>query len=891
VLGRYRLFERIGAGGIGFVVRAEDRSLRRPVALKFLTEESLGKRHVRARFLREARLAAALNHPAICTIHEVGETAPGEDLDLDGGLGIREGAPFIVMELVQGRSLDLVLRERGSLPIRELLEIAVQIADGLVEAHGKSIVHRDLKPRNIMLTPAGRAKILDFGLAKPLVPADADDTVMRASEALSTELTYEGMVVGTVAYMSPEQAQGKPVDSRSDVFSFGVILYELATGRPPFQGDSITSTLAKILETEPRLVTEVRPDLPPDLGRIVHRCLEKSPADRFQDTRELAIALRALLEDVSSGGIRRLQPAPRASSKRLAIGAAAIVLLAAAVGAGAWLVPRAGSGPPGVAPPAFQQITDSGTATQPSLSPDGRWVAWVEERPEGGAVVRTRDLGGGRPIEVFDAAWVRSVRWSPQGSELLVSGSTHAGAVHTFVVSREGGAARSLPYLPSASWSPDGGRIAGGALPAKKIEIVDAASGETSSIALAGTFHWLYDVDWSPAGGVIAVLTAVDDGRHAISTTTIDGATQHVVVEQDVALYSPRVTAAGDAVYFLKDRRETRELWKAPIDAETGAPDGEPRLVLAGLEAGDHIAVSRDARTLAYTKAAARSNLWLVEPDGGGRRPRSTPLTRGAHSADMPAISPDGERLAFVRGTKARANVFLMILDDASYQQLTYLDAETWRPVWSPEGDRLAFGSTRGGVPRVWRIGSSGGAPFAFERTSLGEDLAWAPGSQIVYQRPGNSEYRFLDPESEREGTLGLGSPTAGGDPLEFFSWMSSPAWAPDGARVAINCKCPGGAGVWLASRAEKAESRLLYRDERALPVGWSADGETVFVLVPDDRTVLAVPASGSEPQLLCELPFPRVGSVAVAPDGRRIVCAVPETESDVWLVSNFEGS
>jgi Tol biopolymer transport system component len=491
---------------------------------------------------------------------------------------------------------------------------------------------------------------------------------------------------------------------------------------------------------------------------------------------------------------------------------------------------------------------------------------------------------------VFDAAWVRSVRWSPAGTDLLVSGSTPAGAVHTFLVPRSGDDVRALTYLPAAAWSPDGQRLAGGALPSKRLEIVDVATGEVSSIPLGGTFQWLYDVDWSPSGSVLAYLTAGDGERHTISTTTVDGGTQQAVVEQDGRLFSPRFSASGDALYYLKDRDETRELWKAAVDPGTGAPDGKPTLLLAGLEAGDHLAIARDGRTLLYTKGSSHSNLWLVEPDPGGGRARSTRLTTGTQLHAGQSFSPDGEHVAFIRGSKSRANVFVMALDGGTAQQLTFLDAETWRPVWSPRGDEIAFGSTGGGVPRIWRVGARGGAPSPFERTSLGDDLAWAPGSHILYQRPGNSEYRFLDPATEREVPLSVGSSSSSSDPMQFFSFMVSPVYAPDGQRVAINCNCPDGAGVWLAARG-KAGGVLLYEGEHALPVGWSADGASVYVLVPDKRLVLAVPARRGEPEVVAELPFRRVDSVVVAPDGARIVCSVPEAESDVWLVDDFDPS
>jgi len=303
VLSRYENFERLGAGGMGVVYRAEDTTLKRPVALKFLTQPAFGGDEY-ARFLREARTAAALNHPSICTIHEVGEVGVGEEAILGERAPLGVGTPFIAMELIEGRTLEATLKKSRPLALDELLRVAVQVAEGLAAAHAKGIVHRDLKPGNVMLTPDRRVKILDFGLAKPLGPAAEGDAVMTAAETVSAELTRDGRVLGTVAYMSPEQAMGKTVDSRSDVFSFGIMLYEMAAGHPPFRGESSTSTLAKILEAEPEPLDEKRDDLPAELLRIVRRCLHKNPDARYNDTRDLLVALSELRVETTSGPAR-----------------------------------------------------------------------------------------------------------------------------------------------------------------------------------------------------------------------------------------------------------------------------------------------------------------------------------------------------------------------------------------------------------------------------------------------------------------------------------------------------------------------------------------------------------------------------------------------------------
>src|SRR4029450_13075562 len=312
-----QIVEQLGEGGMGVVYRAQDTVLRREVALKLLHANLGSESELRMRLLAEARAAAALSHPNICTIFEISEAGPDS---------------FIAMELARGRTLQAWLFESGVPSLRDLVSIAIQTAEGLAAAHAEHIVHRDLKPSNVIVDGNSRVKILDFGLAKPLKVQP--DAVSSFAATRSEERGREGKVVGTVAYMSPEQALGKPVDSRSDVFAFGVMLYEMASGVRPFQGETATSTIAKILEAEPRRLGMLRHGSPPDLERIVRRCLEKQPSDRFNDTRDLVAELKALQKSIASGQTSEISAAtiaPNGKQKWLPI----VAWSAAAVAPGA----------------------------------------------------------------------------------------------------------------------------------------------------------------------------------------------------------------------------------------------------------------------------------------------------------------------------------------------------------------------------------------------------------------------------------------------------------------------------------------------------------------------------------------------------------------------------
>jgi serine/threonine protein kinase len=278
-LSHFVIREKIGEGGMGIVYKAEDVELQREIALKVLRPEFVEDPERRARFLREARAAAKVSHPNIATIHEVGEA---------------EGETFIAMELVEGDSVRELLRN-GAFPLARALSLALQITGGLEAAHRRQVIHRDLKPENIVVDAEGRAKILDFGLARlvELQEPEADDRD-SGDETVSGFLTREGRILGTVAYMSPEQARGLPVDARSDLFSLGITIYEMATGRAPFHGETPSDTLASILREDPPPLTDVHPEMPAELARIVAKCLAKTREDRYRSAQELQGDLRRL---------------------------------------------------------------------------------------------------------------------------------------------------------------------------------------------------------------------------------------------------------------------------------------------------------------------------------------------------------------------------------------------------------------------------------------------------------------------------------------------------------------------------------------------------------------------------------------------------------------------
>ena len=444
----YRILEKLGGGGMGVVYKAEDTKLGRLVALKVLPPERVADPNRKRRFIQEARAASALNHPNIITIYDIDEA---------------EGVHYIAMECVEGKTLDRLIARHG-LRVNEALKYAVQMAAALAKAHSAGIVHRDLKPTNVMVTDDGLVKVLDFGLAKLTEAAPTGD----AETAVTLEpTTEEGTIVGTVGYMSPEQAEGKPVDARSDVFSFGSVLYEMLTGQRAFQGETKASTIAAILREEPKPLSQVVEGLPREVERIVKRCLRKDPAHRFQHMDDLKVALEELKEESDSGelaeavgaGLARPREGKALPYKWAALAAIVVIAAAAVI---YWLTRPLP--PPRVV--SSVQITNDGTAKAPPIFTDGSRLYFTAAEVGLGAPCQV-SVAGGRPapIPAPIAAPYQSggvVGMSPDGAELLVQsnqGTVSEGPL--WVIPTVAGSGYRISGVTSsdASWSPDGQKM------------------------------------------------------------------------------------------------------------------------------------------------------------------------------------------------------------------------------------------------------------------------------------------------------------------------------------------------------------------------------------------------------------------------------------------------
>jgi serine/threonine protein kinase/Tol biopolymer transport system component len=739
----YQIQEKLGEGGMGAVYRAYDTELRRPVALKVLPPEYASDPERRSRLLREARAASALNHPNIVGIYEVGSD---------------NGVDFIAMEFIEGKSLGDIIPAKG-LPPGKTLNYAVQIASGLAKAHAAGVIHRDLKPANIMLTgPASGhpelVKLLDFGLARRVELGEKHDTT----------LTVEGAILGTPAYMSPEQAQGKPADVRSDVFSFGSVLYQMVTGRRAFEKDSHISTLAAVVQEEPRPLPS---SVPRDLERTIARCLRKDPERRFQSMADVRVALLELKEESDSGRLPEVAIAP--ARRRAWLWAGAAVLVLALLGTGLWLMKRGATPLP--QPSVVPVTTYPGSQMYPSFSPDGKQIAFSWDGEKGDKFsIYVKLLGETNALRLTTSPTGDYYpAWSPDGKRIAFRRMGSDGGIYT--VSALGGAERKLTGLATGyqmSWSPDGKWLAMSSLTQEDrgIFLLPVEGGEPRRISNPKPPAY----DRSPA-------FAPDGHRLAYAGCTAQFSCD-VYVQELGSSYSPQgsprqITRQGVAILGLTWSRDGDSLMYSASHSAAGLPylwrtgidSRQPpqRLEIAGPMAYCPSA-SPTASRLVFYRLLVDCNIWRYHMNGG-----MEPFIVSSLGEGGPQFSPDGTRIAFesIRSGEAM-EIWVAQADGSKPVQMTNgLGRRQGSPSWSPDGRWIAFNSQRqDGQWGVYVMDAAGSAP---RRITLGPSNEVGPffsrnGKWLYFRsdRTGRSEiWRFPFAGGPREQVTRNGGYTA----------------------------------------------------------------------------------------------------------------------------------
>jgi Tol biopolymer transport system component len=820
-LGPYEIVSPLGAGGMGEVYRARDSRLGRDVALKLLSDALSRDPENLARFEREARMLAALNHPNIAQIY---------------GLEERDGVLVLVLELVEGESLDLRLAA-GPLDVPEALDLAAQVADALAAAHEKGVVHRDLKPSNVRVTPEGRAKVLDFGLAKPMT-TEAGSAIVTSPASM----TAAGTIVGTPAYMSPEQARGTPLDHRTDLWSFGCLLYEMLTGRLAFQGRTIPDCLAAILHDEADWSRLPR-STPASVRKLLRRCLEKDAERRAPDAKEIGGEIRRALEKPKTSRRARgpvTRSAPRLTQLTLSRGLeespafspAGDELAYAADSEGVrkiFLRGLSGDGETRLTSGPFDDI-------QPSWSPDGKTIAFVRARQahrkleptvlfgdfvEGD--VWTVDRSTGRETRLVEDAY--NPAFSPDGSRIAFD-APWARQRRIWVVDAQGHNPKQLTTDSSEAiahgrprWSPDGRRIVFQNRESTKfdVRVVDV---ETQRITWV-TNDLFQDVQpvWSPSGRFVYFSSYRSGGlnlwRIAVSQGGKPrGAPQQMTTGAGQDL-EPALSSDGARLAFTI-RRQNADLWTLPVDPATGRPTGPPREVIATSRENSRGKWSPDGRRIAFNSDRAGSmNIWIHDlADGSGRQ-----VTRGPGGDYQANWSPDGETIAFFSSRSGTPDIWLVEVSSGALRPLTETHSLDINPSFSPDGRFLAFQSDRSGRLEVWVMNPDGSGPRPLSDTgTAGHFLLWTPDSKAVLYRTPGTHSRMMKAELAGGPPRPLGE-VAGGAHMSF---------SPDGSRI---MDVVGHKELWVTPLAGAPEKVFEFADADAridYPV-WSPDGRLVL--------------------------------------------------------------
>jgi eukaryotic-like serine/threonine-protein kinase len=811
-LSHYQILEKLGEGGMGVVYKARDSHLDRLVAIKVLPTERVADLDSKRRFVQEAKAASALNHPNIVTIYDIDQA---------------DGVYFIAMEFVAGKPLDRLIPREG-LELNTMLKYGVQVADALAAAHAAGIVHRDLKPGNLMVTDRDLVKVLDFGLAK-LTEASA----IGESEITQCR-TEEGAILGTVSYMSPEQAEGKPVDSRSDIFSLGSVLYEMVTGRKAFQAETKLSTLTAILRDEPKRAGEIVESLPREVERIISRCLRKELSRRFQHMDDLKVELETLKEESESGKLLALPPVARQRRSWNPIWGAGLAALLLGALIMVWFI-RSSPKAPGIELTAVPLTTHPGIEGFPTFSPDGSQVAFMWNGPnQDNFDIYVKLAGPGPPplrLTSHPAADYDPV-WSPDGQSIAFLRDLSGGRSAVLLVAPIGGPERKLVEVastfaliqpPILSWSPDG----------KSLALIDQEA-----------------PNQAPAVFLLSIET--NEKRRLTSPA----------LESSGGDYAPTFSPDGRNLAFVrsKSNRASGDLFVLPLSSGP-QPQGEPKPLMSDSRPLFGLTWTLDGReiiTAPGISATSSGSLWRMAADGSGKPER---LAFTGDRCANPSLSRQGRRLAYSRDTPDY-NIWRFGLTGterkagppAKFVSSTLQDHTA---EFSPNGKKVVFSSNRSGNDEIWVCDSDGTS--AIQVTSLGGPSCgtprWSPdGEKIVFDSSSDGQWDIYVVAA------------SGGKPRRLTSQPSFEAiasWSRDGKWIYFCSDRSGTYQIWKMPAQGGEVAQLTYKGGFA--AFESLDGKSIYYTKSDEgkEGLWRMPVvGGAEAQVIDSVIYRRAFSV-----------------------------
>ena len=853
-LGQYEILGPLGAGSMGEVYRARDSRLNRDVAIKVLPKLLSAEPDRLQRFEIEAKAVAALNHPNILSVFQ---------------MGTHEGAPYLVTELLEGKTLGESLR-RGPLPLRQAIQFGVQIAHGLAAAHGKGIVHRDLKPENLFVTKDGRIKILDFGLAK-VAPSKQTPT------NLATTITRLGVAMGTVGYMSPEQVRGQATDHRTDIFAFGAILYEMVMGQRTFQRATEADTVSAILNEEPPPITQLSPDIPLALERVIRRCLEKNPEQRFHSASDLAFALEALSDPVwALSGAHAIPLEPPKQRRLLSIAVALVVLLVGGFLGYLWLQPPSG---PSVAN--YVQLTHDG---QPKtlIGTDGARLFLAMGLGSSASFslrgIAELSIAGGLPkkIDVMTSADMVPLSLSPDGSQLLLiegQGAPPKGPLSSVPIL--GGSSRRLGdfIAETAAWSPDGKLLAYTNL--GDLYIAKSDGGEPRKlISVNGDIR---NVTWSPDSSHLrfdSSETAGTVGLQIEREVSVDGTGLHPLLP---GWHNPPDECCGkwtaDSKYFIFQSQG--QIW-ALANAGIFQSVPKPILLTSSPMTLSSPLPSKDGKKLFVIGRTYRGELVRFD----AKTSRFLPFLDGI-SAEYIDFSKDGKWITYT--SYPEGSLWRSRLDGSERLQLTFPPISPVLPRWSPDGKTILFFQFAQGADkpaRIYQVSPDGGSPRLVlpDDSSQQLDPNWSPdGSRIIFSGESNnpaSSIRLLDVSTRQLSSL----PASEG--------LFSPRWSPNNRY--ISAFSPDSKTLLLFDLSTRKWTELVKGSLGWLC--WSHDGQFVYVLDYRQKSaVMRVRVSDGKIEQVADVKdFPATGryggALALTPNDEPVLLRDTGTQ-DVYSV------
>lgn len=852
----YVVLEKAGSGGMGVVFRAHDETLQREVALKLPSASTLNDKEARERLLREARAASALNHPHICTIYEVGEV---------------EGQPYISMEYIAGEALNKRIPPNG-LPTESVLDLGAQIADAMDHAHSRGILHRDLKSANIRMTSTGQLKVLDFGLALKIKEASLNGVTR------STNLDSAG-VAGTLSYMAPELLQGGAPDVRTDIWSLGVVLYELAAGALPFQGRTAFELTTAILREAP---ASLPMHVTPGLRAVILHCLAKDPEKRYQHTSEVRAALEALQSD--TGVTPRVSVKEGQKVSRWPLLAAAGLVAAAAVLFAVYNRANKTTAIHNTGGKLHLFISSQSYLSGPTLSPDGKMVAYIQEEKEGQQLYVSRVAGGGHVQLTTDASRKDDPQFSPDGERIaFVRQALNAPQPELCIIPTLGGTA--VPIIPGAEspvWSYDGSHFAFILRKQGEPEVLATAKVDGTDIRpiLRGddVYPFLGRVAWSPDGRLLAVSRSRGGTNRNLWLVDVDGGTARPLVQEvpGVLSDSPVFSPDGRGVIHRSTRGGASNLWWqsldgiVPVQLTTGAgPDAYP-------------SVARDGK-IAFLNSRARNTLVLHSLVDA----TNTELLTDSSKLWAPAFAPDGKEIAYSRDEPDGSwHVWIVSSHGGTARQLTSGKVPEIYPRFTPDGEAIIF-NTWGTEPlSVWRVASTGGSPKPVTGSSSLSD-AYADvspdGRWIAFTRTENKVSRIYL------------APMQGNDQARRLLQSSAtvPRWSPDGKWISFSPNRSFSSGVFIVRSDGSGLQRLSETGGWAV---WWPDGEHLgFQAVGADGNtqIQVLTIKTRETSVIPGLHF--IGTnfpFDVSRDGKWLITTNYQHISDeIWLLEPAEGN